>query len=199
MAEVRPAALQKQGDGSRKQWTNCAAASAAMAALRARKNVKPTTSFPWLTTSLPTMSSAIRQWCDNHYNTTVIRGLYQKWVNPAVKAMYGVSMGYAYAVGWSTFTALILAHRGATVTVQYSVILGTKYACFASFTGRHRWYINERRYNSTLGRYEYLVYDPGADGRHSWVPKGPQWVPATLVRKAMEAAGIEISYTPATA
>lgn len=199
MAEVRPKALQKQGDGSPWQWQNCAAASAAMAALRARKNVRPTTVFPWLTTSLPTMSSAIRKWCNAHFNTGAVAGLYQSWVNAAIKAMYGVTMGYAWDVPWETAISFIRAHRGCSVSIKYSVILPTAYASSAGFTGRHRVFWNEIRYNSTKGRYEALIYDPLADGRRSWIPKGPQWWPLSLVRKAMEAATIEVSYTPPTA
>lgn len=198
MAEIRPKRLQKQGDGSRKQWENCAAASAAMAALRARKNVKPPTVFPWLTTGLPTMSSAIRSWCDRHYNTDVVAGLYQKWVNPAILTMYKVKMGYAYLISWKQAVAFILDHRGATFSIMYSEVLGTRYASSATFGGRHRIYVNERRYNKDRDRFEFLVYDPLADGRHSWVPKGPQWWPAKLLRRAVERAGVEISYTPRT-
>lgn len=199
MAEVRPAALQKQGDGSKKQWENCAAASAAMAALRARKNVNPKLGFPWLTTTLPTMSSAIRKWCDNHFDTTVVDGLYQSWVNKAVKRMYGVTMGYAFGIDWRTAVAFLKDHRGITVTIQYSEVLGTRYASSSTFRGRHRVYVNHRRRNKRTGKFQFLVYDPLADGRRAWVPKGPQWWPAGLLRRATEAAGIEVSYTPKTA
>jgi hypothetical protein len=198
MAEVRPTALQKQLDGSTWASENCAAASAAMTALRAKRNVNPKLGYPWLTTSLPTMSSATRKWCNAHYNTSVVDGLYQKWVNPAVKAMYGVSMGYAFGTNWSTLIAYLLDHRGITVTVMYSYFQGTPYAG-SSFRGRHRQYWNERRWNATKQRMEILVYDPLCDGRHPWIPKGPQWIPVSKLRQAAEAAGIEISFTPRTA
>ncbi len=201
---TRPKALQRQGDGSKKQWSNCAAAAAANAALRALKNVNPKMGHPWLTTTLPTMSSAIRRWCDSHFNTTGIAGLYQRWVNAAIRSMYGVEMGYYWQdkdsndEAWAVFRALVLAGRGTSVSITYSADLGTKHAAFSGFVGRHRVYVNERRYNATKDRYEFLVYDPGADGRHPWVPKGPEWWPAKLLREAMEASGIEVSYTRKT-
>lgn len=217
MAEYRPR-WYGQGDGSSQQWENCAAAAAGMAADRARKGVKPATSFPWRPPrkrqsdgtgwvySRPTMSEAIRRWCNNHFDTTVVKGLYQRWVNTAVRRMYGVAMGYAYAISWATFVSFILAHRGATVSVTYSKILGTPYAGSRTFTGRHRVYVNERRKRTwtdssgvVRSRYEFLVYDPLCDHRYKWVPQGPQWWPAGLLRRAMEASGIEVSYTPATA
>src|SRR6185503_7188646 len=124
MAEVRPLALQKQLDGSPKASENCAAASAAMSALRARKNVNPRMGFPWLTTSLPTMSSAIRKWCEQHFNTSGVQGLYQRWVNPAVKAMYGVTLGYAFGITRTTARAYLKDHRGISITVIYSYFQG---------------------------------------------------------------------------
>lgn len=199
MAEERPVRHQTQGDGSRKQWKNCAAATGGNAVLRARKNVNPKRGYPWATLSLPTMSSAIRDWCDRHFNTSAVEGLRQDWVNAALRAMYGVSMGYAYLISWVKVVAFILDHRGISVSVIYAYFLGTAYAGSATFTGRHRIFINERRWNSTKQRHEFLVYDPLCDGRRASIPKGPQWVPVALVRKAMEAAGIEVSYTPATA
>lgn len=199
MAEKRPKRLQRQGDGSPRQWENCAAAAEAMAVLRARNNIKPPTVFPWLTTRLPTMSSAIRSWCDRHFDTTVVAGLYQRWVNAAALKMYRVSMGYAFNISWKQAVAFIVDHRGATFTIQYSEVLGTRFAASGTFGGRHRIYVNERRFNKDKSRFEFLVYDPLADGRHSWVPKGPQWWPAKLLKRAVERAGVEISYTPRTA
>lgn len=212
MAEYRPW-WYGQGDGSAQQWSNCAATSAGVAADRARKGAKPATSWPWRPArtkqsdgtgwnyTRPTMSESIRKWCNSHFDTTTVKGLRQSWVNAAIKAMYGVTMGYAFgsSVVWSTFVSFILDHRGCSVSVTYSKVLGTPYAGSRTFTGRHRVFVNERRYNSTLSRYEYLVYDPLCDHRYSWVPQGPQWWPASLLRSAMEASGIEISYTPATA
>lgn len=198
MAEARPKALQRQLDGSPQADANCAAASAAMTALRARRNAKPaSSSWPWLTTRLPTMSSAIRHWCNAHFNTRGVYGLYQKWVNAAVKAMYNVNIGYAFGIDWPTAVAYVLDHRGVTITIMYSYIQGTKFAA-SGFTGRHRIYLNERRWNATKGYHEWLVYDPLADGRYPWIPKGPQWWPAPLLHRAAEAAGIEVSYTVAT-
>ena len=198
MAEVRPAALQKQLDGSPKASENCAAASAAMSSLRARKNVNPKMGFPWLTNSLPTMSSAIRKWCDQHFTTSVAFGLYQRWVNAAVKAMYGVTLGYAFSISRLTARAYLKDHRGISITVIYSYFQGTKYAG-SVFFGRHRIYLNEERWNATKQRVETLVYDPLCDGRHPWVPKGPQWIPNSLIWKAAEAATIEVSFTARTA
>lgn len=199
-----------QKDGSTRQWQQCAAVAGANSTDRHRMGVKPATPYPWLpritrqsdgtgwNSTRPTMAEAIFKWCLRTFNTTAPTGLYQKWVNAALKAMYGVTMGYAFGVSWATFVSYIVAKRGASVTIMYSKLHGTPYDACRTFDGRHRIYINERRYNSTKGYYEYKVYDGLADRRYSYIPQGPQWWPAPLLRRAMEAAGIEVSYTRVT-
>lgn len=208
MSEYR-AHWRPQKDGSDEEWRQCAAIAAGNAADRARKGVKPTTKFPWLPSitkltygwrsTLPTMASSIFDWCRRTYSTSAPGGLYQKWANAAIKAMYGVTMGYAYGIAWATFVSFIVGHRGGSVSIKYWVLHGTPFDGCRSFDGRHRVFVNERRFNSTKGIYEYLVLDGLADHRFSWIPQGPQWWPASLLKRAMEASGIEVSYTPATA
>lgn len=205
MATTRPKRNQRQKDGSRQQWSNCAAAAQGTAVLRHLKNVNPLKGYPWNTRTLPTMSSAIRRWCNSHFDTTTARGLRQSWVRAAAKAMYGVSMGYYWGPGsgdsidtqWRKFVAFVIDGRGVTVSVTYSAIVGTRYSGFGSFYGRHRWYVNERRWNATKGRYEFLVYGPEHDARFSWVPNGDYgiWVPSSILKRAMLLSGIEVSYT----
>jgi hypothetical protein len=194
-----------QLDGSPKQDENCGAASGGMLADRARKGVKPATAYPWRTkitaqadgtgwrTPLPTMSSAIRSYCAQHFATNTVQGLYARWIRAALKAMYGVTTGYAYGIDWATFAAFIVAGRGCVVAINYAVVQGTRYAA-SGFRGRH-WIVVIERRRLASGNYQYLVYDPLADHRNASIPQGPQWWSAGLLRRAFEATSTEIIYT----
>jgi hypothetical protein len=205
MSEYRPR-WYPQLDGSPRQGDNCGAASGGMLADRARKGAKPATKFPWRTaispqadgtgwrTPLPTMSSAIRTWCANHFNTAGQFGLFAKWIRAALKAMYGVDTGYAIGVPWSTFVDFIVAHRGCIIAINYARVTTHR---AASFTGRHWLFVNERRGSAATG-YEYLVFDPLADHRRAGIPQGPQWWSAGELRRAYEGTTSEIIYSRPT-
>jgi len=184
----RPA-FQKQADGSQCGWENCNPTSHAMAVdrdwLGARKG------------GPVAIRNRIDLFCPG---TSMSQNL------TAVKALYATAMDARYDVPWSTFLDGLVSGRGAVVTILYSVVHGTPFDACRTFDGRHAIYVNERRWNATLGRYEALVFDPLADGRYSWIPKGPQWWPMSLLEKAMLASyttdgsgNVESSFTRNTA
>jgi len=167
--------FRKQGDGSRWQWNNCNCAAHAMASDRHRKGADPKNSHGWLPTP-----SEIRNRIIAVSKDTGGTSLNQN--DSAVQYLYGVDMAIRYNVPWSTFQSLIISGRGAVVSIQYVIIAPTKFDASPGFTGGHAIYVNERRASDGA----YLVYDPLADGRRAGIPKGPQWWPASLLRKAAE-------------
>ena len=166
--------LRKQGDGTRCQWSNCGPASHAMAAERHRRGVDPRNHHGW-----PPKPAEIR----NRISPTHCGGTDLQENDAAVTHLYEVNMDVRYYVPWYTFRSLIMSGRGAVVQMRYSVISPTRFDACPGFTGNHAIYVNERRASDGA----FLVYDPLADGRRRGIPKGPQWWPAYLLRKAAEA------------
>ena len=165
----------KQGDGSRCQWTNCNPASHAMAAIRHRKGVDPRNEHGW-----PPTPSEIRNRIGAACGGTDLNEN-----DLALQHLYDVNLAVRYNVPFSTFRSLIVSGRGAVVSIQYSVIHGTRFDASPGFYGPrsgHGVYVNERRASDGA----YLVYDPLADHRRNGIPQGPQWWPASLLRRACE-------------
>ena len=144
-----------------------------MAAMRHRKGVDPRNSHGW-----PPTPSEIRNYISPHS----CGGTSLNDNEAALIHLYGVDLAVKYNVPWDSFRSLIISGRGASVSVRYSVIHGTRFDCSPNFYGNHGLYINERR--SSDGAY--LVGDPLANGRRG-LPKGWQWYPGTLLRRAAEA------------
>jgi hypothetical protein len=161
--------FRKQGDGTRCQWFNCGCASHAMAADRHRKGRDPQNSHGW-----PPRPAEIRSQI-----STICRGTSLEENATAVRRLYNVGMDIRYQLPFRKFKSLIRSGRGAVVPIQYSVISGTRFDASPGFRGGHSVYVNERRSDG-----KFLVYDPLADGRRSGIPKGPQWWPATLLKRA---------------
>jgi hypothetical protein len=166
--------FRKQGDGSRCQWSNCGPASQAMAAQRYREGRDPLNHHGW-----PPMPSEIR----NYISPNACGGTTLQDNDVAAFNLYNTNMYVRYGVPWDTFRSLVVSGRGAIVQVMYSAVLGTKYAGSSTFRGTHAIYVNERRASDGA----YLVYDPLADHRRSYIPQGPQWWPGILLRRAAEA------------
>lgn len=181
----------KQGDGSQCQWTNCGCACHAMAAMRARRGVDPRNTHGW-----PPTPTEIRVAIDGLHRCG---GTSLNENEAAVLHLYAVDMVLRYNIPFNSFASLIISGRGAVVPIQYSVIAPTKFDASPGFTGGHGVFVNER---NPAGYY--LVYDPLADGRRVGIPKGPQWWPGALLRRAAEAypgtlpGHIHASFTPTT-
>lgn len=164
--------LVKQGDGTSCQWQNCVAASIAMALSRhtlGKKSITP---------------HRIRTYYGNYcpgipYTTAV----------SAVKNIKGEQLYPRFQISWEIFKDGITAGRGAVAHIKYGRLLGTRFSSSSRFTGLHAIYVNDRRWSTKRRRYEFQVYDPLADGRYPWIPKGPQWWPAELLRDVMADTG----------
>ena len=163
----RPA-IQKQGDGSECQWSNCSPTSHAMAVDR-----------DWLGARRGVPAPIRTQIAVKCPGTTLTQN------RDAVAALYGTRTEPRYEIPWGSFLDGLVSGRGAVVSIRYSAMHGTPFDSCRNFDGRHAIFVNERRFNTTLQRYEALVFDPLADNRFSWIPKGPQWWPMALLRKAM--------------
>lgn len=162
--------FRKQGDGSRCQWSNCNPASHAMASHRHRRGRDPLNHHRW-----PPKPPEIRNRISSRCGGTDLAEN-----KSAVAHLYEVNMDIRYNVPWDTFRSLIVSGRGAVVCIKYSVIAPTRFDASPGFTGTHAVYVNERRRSDGA----YLVYDPLADGRRAGIPKGPQWWPGSLLKRA---------------
>lgn len=164
--------FRRQLDGSACQSTNCGPASQAMAAERHRLGVDPRNAHGW-----PPTPTEIRRWLGSCGPSNLRENA------GAASGLYGVTMWVRYGVPWDTFRSLIVSGRGAIVQIGYSAVHETAFDACPTFTGAHAIYVNERRASDGA----YLVSDPLADGRRAGIPKGPQWWPGTLLRRAAEA------------
>ena len=161
-----------QIDGSKCQWTNCGCAAHAMAANRHRKGIDPRNHHGW-----PPAPSEIR----SRISPYSCGGTSLDDNEAALIHLYEVNLAVKYDVPWGSFRSLIVAGRGAVVSIRYSVVHGTRFDASPNFYGNHGIYVNERRSDGS-----YLVGDPLANGRRG-LPKGWQWWPGDLLRRAAEA------------
>lgn len=96
--------------------------------------------------------------------------------------LYNINFDVRYRMSWAAFKAEIAKGRGAVLQGRYYKFHKTRYDASGTFIGNHAVYINEVRYNSTYKRYEFLMYDPLADGRRSGIYKGPIWIPESTLK-----------------
>ena len=176
-----------QADGSQCQWHNCSPTSHSMAVDR-----------DWLGALNPAATpKAIRNSIG-----TFCPGTSLAQNQAAIATLYHTATHPLFGTSWQTFVDGIVAGRGAVVSIMYSVVHGTPFDGCRSFDGRHAIYVNSRRWNATLGRYEFHVFDPLCDHRFAWIPQGPQWWPATTLQRAMLAArgdgSVDCSFTRST-
>lgn len=169
--------FRKQLDGSKCEGTNCGCASAAMAAQRHQEGHDPVNHHGWPPRAPEVRNRIIAVYGGGCTGTSLPEQ------DGAVTHLYEANLSVRYNVPWSSFKSLIISGRGAIVCMRYSVISPTKYDACPGFTGNHAIFVNERR--SSDGRF--LVYDPLADHRRAGIPQGPQWWPADLLRRSMEA------------
>jgi hypothetical protein len=124
--------------------------------------------------SIAAVTGDIRRWISG----TTCGGTALAQNAAAVKALYGVTLDIRYSLPFADYLTLIQAGRGAATYIGYAAMHGSGFDSFPTFNGGHGVYVGE-----TDGS-RALVYDPGADGRYSGIPKGPQWWPLELLKKA---------------
>lgn len=84
----------------------------------------------------------------------------------------------------------LLAGGSAAFSIKYKVLLGTKYASSATYTGGHGVVGND--YYQIDNDPDLVQFgDPLADGRRSSIPDGWQRIPANLLWRACEARSAE--------
>lgn len=175
-------ALVKQADGTIAQWSNCTAAGYSMVVYAATNGAHPVVD---LTTHVSPFCHTMRA-----YYGTYTGGIPWSVAGACVQHYFGLTIRFQYGLTWEQFRDFVITGHPSDVSIQYSAIHGTAFdACYTFTSGLHSVSVFERRWNSALNREEFLVGDPLADGRHSWVPKGPQWWPASLLKKAMLLSG----------
>lgn len=155
----------KQLDGSAFGGANCTLASLSMAIVRDLKGKNPPGSAPWYPT--PRWLRAVSG--DHSGGTTLTQA------DALSNKYYGVNIDVKKGIEWSEFRKRIEAGKGAILQGRYKAFHGTAFDACPTFTGNHAVYINELRWSQKRKRWEYLMYDPLADGRRN-LPKGPMWI-----------------------
>lgn len=162
----------KQLDGSAYAALNCTMAATAMSIIRHFKGVNPPGTARWY----PTPSDLRAKTGDRSGGTNLVQA------DTVATRYYGANLDVEYNLPWHEFRKRILAGMGAIVQGYYTAFKGTSYDAAPGFFGNHAVYVNEVRWNEKLDRWEYLMYDPMADGRRD-LPKGPMWIRESLLQK----------------
>jgi hypothetical protein len=164
----------KQLDGSRCASANCVAAAHSMAVLYATNGAKLLT---------PTrIRDAYADFCP---------GIPFTEARDAVRSLGGPLMTVRWPVTWEVFTDVLAANHACDVSIVYSVLHGTAFDACRTFDGHHSVCVYPKKRPAAGGGFEFLVGDPLADGRPrvgGFQPKGPQWWPASLLKKATGAS-----------
>lgn len=152
-----------QGDGSRFQWENCGPACSGTHLDRDTRGASRTTGarVRALTGDLSGGTNLAED------DTALLRG----W-GPRDH------MDVRPRVAWADVLAALDRGQGVSLSASYAPISGTVWDGSPGFTANHRFFINERGSN---GLY---VYDPLADGRRAGIPKGPHWIPESIMERA---------------
>lgn len=172
MSEIYRPPFIKQLDGSAFGGMNCTLASCAMAIVRFFTGHNPPGGARWY----PTPSNLRFLSGDKSGGTNLNQA------DTLATHYYGANLDVEYNYDWAHFRQRIEQGQGAIVQGGYSAFKHTSYDAAPSFFGNHAVYINELRWSEKRNRWEYLMYDPIADGRRG-LPKGPAWISEDLLKK----------------
>jgi hypothetical protein len=166
--------LIKQLDGSTFAGSNCTMASAAMSAVRYHKGANPKVEgSPWY----PTPRFIRLKTGDKSGGTTLPQADY------VVRHSYEANLDVILGDKWENVRERITSGEGAILQGSYSVFHGTSMDASGTFKGNHAIFVNEIRWNESQNRWDFLVYDPLADGRRSGIYTGPKWCSDSLLAK----------------
>jgi len=141
-------------------------ASACMAIVRHRRGSNPVGTAPWY----PTPRFLRAATGDTEGGTTLTQADY------TANRYYDTNLDVRTRYDWIEFRNRIQKGEGAILQGAYSAFHGTRYDASGSFMGNHAVYVNELRWADTRDRWEFLMYDPLADGRRASVYTGPIWI-----------------------
>jgi len=168
----------KQLDGSQFAGVNCTCAAGAMALDRDTLGKKTST------------GAIIRNWTGD-----VVGGTRQQQVADAIKQAYHVTLDVQTPIPFVTAMGRLDKGEGMMLAGQSAATRGTKWSASETFGGNHQWYVNERRKTAT--GYEWLVYDPLADGRRPGIAQSPMWIPEHVCldfARRLDVGGHELGY-----
>ena len=163
----------KQLDGSPYAGVNCTLASGCMAAIRHKVGSNPPGSAMWYP----------KPWYLRKLTGDTSGGTNLAQLDRVLDYYYGINLETVYADSWENFHNEIRSGRGAVLQGSYSVLYNTRWSGSKTFKGNHAIYVNECRYNYTLKRWEYLVYDPLCDHRRAGLDQAPSWIPGSVLRE----------------
>lgn len=102
--------------------------------------------------------------------------------NADAAATFGVDLVVYSGITTSAGLALLDEGRGMVLQGGYAAIRGTRWQGSEVFDENHALFVNERRPNPNVaGGYEWLVYDPLADGRRPGIARSPHWIPQAVM------------------
>lgn len=142
-----------------------------MACIRHKRGINPPGISPWY----PSSTWLRMKSGDRIGGTTLVQA------DTVTTLYYGVNLDIEQGIAWANFRLRIQQGQAAILQGYYNAFKRTSYDAAPGFYGNHAVYVNEVRWNRTLLRWEYLMYDPMADGRRG-LPKGPMWIRETLLQ-----------------
>ena len=164
----------KQGDGSRYQWLNCAAATAAMHVMSERQGKRPAVVLgPW-----PPTGASFRAATGDTSG-----GLSAAQTDATANRLYGVDPDVQVAASALVATKL-RAGYGVSFSHSHGPIADAGFSGSPGFRGNHSAYTSG--IGGTGSRIIVRDCDPLFDGRRAGIPKGPQWIPWAAWVKAGE-------------
>ena len=167
-----------QFDGSRYASTNCGCASEAMRVASQQKGVRPPRGTPWQ----PTGRSIRAETGDTKGGTNPAQTM------AASQREYGTPHAASRISSFGDVMQKLSAGYAVDLLVGYGPINDHKSGS-PGFRGNHRLVLVGRNSDKRL----LLSADPLYDGRRSGIPKGPQWIPQTVMYNAAGALVLDPS------
>lgn len=162
-----------QGDGSKLQWLNCAAASAAMFILSEATGIWPGKGKPW-----PPTGASFRAATGDTQG-----GLIASTVDETANRIYGVDPDFQIA-STEKVIAKLRAGYGLTYSHSHGPIADAGFEGSAGFRGNHSAFDSGIEGSGSLIKITHC--DPLYDGRRREIPTGPQKIPLRAFIRAGE-------------
>lgn len=167
----------KQGDGSRYQWLNCAAATAAMHVMSERQGKRPAVVLgPW-----PPTAASFRAATGDTSG-----GLSAAQTDATANRLYGVDPDVQIATA-DMVASKLRAGFGVSFSHSHGPIADAGFSGAPGFRGSHSAFLSALRASQGVRTLATVKdCDPLFDGRRSGIPRGPQWIPWPVIVKAGE-------------
>lgn len=163
-----------QHDGSPFEWENCAPSTWAALVVAQMQGKRPAKGSPWF----PTGASLRTQSGDRS------GGILPSVLDATVNRIYGIDLDVRIT-GTAAVQSALEHGFDVGVLVGYGPIADHGDSGSPGFRGNHSLPLFGTRTISSV--VEWLSGDPLYDGRRGVIPKGPRWIPRSVIVKACEA------------